>query len=320
MKNPFAEPTTTYKPILFPDFVDIAVDHERLHWHEGEAELSPDVKDWRERMTKEEVVSVTNILKLFTQSDVEVGKFYYELLIPYYKNNEIRNMLGSFAAREAIHQRAYALLNDTLGLPESEYQAFLEYEEMAEKVVFMQDTQCVDPVSAGLSKVRAIINEGVSLFASFAMLLNYSRTGRMTGMCSIVEWSVRDETMHVEGLTALQLAEFKYFKEEHSLDIKKMIQEAVQGMCQEIYLLECKFIDLALGVKNGEEYKAFVAFIINLRITRLGYPAPFPEHTVNPLRWMADFLNNKDLSNFFEKRVTQYSKANFVGEKWPKVI
>ena len=41
-------------------------------------------------------------------------------------------MLGSFACREGVHQRAYALLNDTLGLPDSEYHAFLEYKEMAD--------------------------------------------------------------------------------------------------------------------------------------------------------------------------------------------
>ena len=40
---------------------------------------------------------ITNILRLFTQSDVAVGQNYYDQFIPKFKNNEVRNMLGSFA-------------------------------------------------------------------------------------------------------------------------------------------------------------------------------------------------------------------------------
>jgi glutaredoxin 3 len=318
MYNPFIQPTKTYKPILFPDFLELTSEHENMHWHEGELELSPDVKDWKENMTPIEIANVTSILKLFTQSDVEVGKFYYEKLIPYYKNNEIRNMLGSFAAREGIHQRAYALLNDTLELPESEYQAFLEYKEMEDKVTFMQDGECVDIRSSAVCKVRSIFNEGVSLFASFSMLLNYQRTGRMTGMGTALEWSVRDETMHVTGLTDLQVAEFTYFKREYGYDIHKEIEDEVMGMAHEVYGLECLFIDLAYS--EGElpnlskaNLKLFMQYIINLRLGKLGYSFPFASVTTNPLPWMSAFLNHKDLTNFFEKRNTNYSKDNFVG-------
>jgi glutaredoxin 3 len=97
------------------------------------------VTDWKmNKITKVEKDYITNILRLFTQSDVAVGQNYYDQFIPKFKNNEVRNMLGSFANREGVHQRAYALLNDTLGLPDSEYHAFLEYKEMANKIEYMQ--------------------------------------------------------------------------------------------------------------------------------------------------------------------------------------
>jgi ribonucleoside-diphosphate reductase beta chain len=117
----------TYKPFHYPWAVEITTRHEKAHWIEDELDLSDDVSDWKsDKVTEIEKEYVTNILRLFTQSDVAVGQNYYDQFIPKFKNNEIRNMLGSFAAREGIHQRAYALLNETLGLSDSEYHAFLE--------------------------------------------------------------------------------------------------------------------------------------------------------------------------------------------------
>ena len=106
----------TYKPFQYPWAVELSKKHEEVHWIEDEAELSEDVQDWKTKLSVNEKDFITQVLRLFTQSDVQVGENYHELLIPKFRNNEVRNMLSSFAGREAVHQRAYALLNDTLGL------------------------------------------------------------------------------------------------------------------------------------------------------------------------------------------------------------
>ena len=111
----------TYKAFSLPLGSRTGKKHEEIHWVEDEAELSEDIQDWRTKLSEQEKEFVTQVLRLFTQSDVQVGENYHELLIPKFKNNEIRNMLSSFANREGVHQRAYALLNDTLGLPDEEH-------------------------------------------------------------------------------------------------------------------------------------------------------------------------------------------------------
>src|SRR6056300_1927916 len=132
--------SVTYKPFQYPWAVDFAVKHEKVHWGEWEAKLADDVTQWKsKKLSDVERNHITQILRLFTQSDVQVGTNYLEAYIPKFKNNEIRAMLTSFADREFVHQRSYALLNDTLGLPESEFSAFLEYESMADKIEFMAD-------------------------------------------------------------------------------------------------------------------------------------------------------------------------------------
>ena len=196
------EASKSYKPFNYPWAVEYATKHERIHWIEDELELQTDINHWKSGVLSDaEKNHITQILRLFTQTDVAVGTNYLEYYIPKFKNNEIRAMLTTFASREFIHQRAYALLNDTLGLPEEEFTAFLEYEEMADKVEFMSDIDMHSHSGTASSLARSVLNEGMSLFSAFAMLLNYQRYGKMPGMCTVVEWSVRDESQHAEGMS-----------------------------------------------------------------------------------------------------------------------
>lgn len=194
--SPMFEFSSVYKPFNYSWAMEAAKQHEKIHWVEDEVTLEEDINDWkRNKLSSCEKQFITQVLRLFTQSDVSVGGYYYDKLIPLFKNNEIRNMLGSFSAREGIHQRAYALLNDSLGLPEGDYAAFLEYAEMKDKMEYMMEAPTnptLDDIGSMLAK--SVFNEGVSLFASFAMLLNFQRRGLMRGAGKIVEWSIRDET------------------------------------------------------------------------------------------------------------------------------
>ena len=168
-----------YKPFQYPWAIEATEEHEKIHWGTWEAELQEDVNQWKgQGLSSEEKNHITQILRLFTQTDVQVGGNYCDLFIPVFKNNEIRNMLLSFANREGTHQRAYALLNDTLGLAEREYWAFLEYEEMANKIEFMQSSSVSSKKGIGLSLAQSVCNEGMSLFSAFVMLLNYQRFGK----------------------------------------------------------------------------------------------------------------------------------------------
>ena len=167
------ELNTTYKPFKYPWAVEYATQHERIHWIEDELELQTDVNHWKSgALSEAEKHHITQILRLFTQTDVAVGTNYLEYYIPKFKNNEIRAMLTAFASREFIHQRAYALLNDTLGLPEEEFGTFLEYTQMADKVEFMGNVDLHSHQGTALAIARSVLNEGMSLFSAFAMLLN----------------------------------------------------------------------------------------------------------------------------------------------------
>lgn len=306
----------TYKPFHYPWAVDLAKKHEEIHWIEDEAELSEDVQDWKTKLSVAEKEFITHVLRLFTQSDVQVGENYHELLIPKFKNNEVRNMLSSFAAREAVHQRAYALLNDTLGLPDEDFHKFLDYKAMADKIDFMKEGNVTSHTGLALALAQSVFNEGMSVFASFVMLLNFQRFGKMKGMATIVEWSIRDETIHVQGNAKL----FRTFCEEHPRAVNDELKSKIYKMARNAVKLEDKFIDLAFDGNEvqgltKQEVRDYIRHIADRRLLQLGLKPRFNQKD-NPLPWLDWVLNGASHDNFFEKRVTEYSVAGMEGDDY----
>ncbi len=308
-------PSVSYKPFFAPWAVEYAIKSEKAHWGEWEAKLQDDLAQWQGgKLTPQEKNHITQILRLFTQSDVAVGTNYLEHYVQKFKNNEIRAMLTSFANREFVHQRSYALLNDTLGLPEEEYSAFLKYKQMSEKIDFMSQ---IDTNShAGLAKAiaRSVMNEGMSLFSAFAMLLNYQRFGKMKGMCEIVEWSVRDESMHCEGMVKL----FREFCNEHPRIVTVDFKTDIYEMFREGVALEDAVTDAAfeMGEIQGltaADVKKYIRYIADRRLIQLGLKGNWKVKE-NPLEWLDWVISGDSLKNFFEGVVTDYNAAGMEGD------
>ena len=311
------EPNVAYKPFKYPWAVNYAIDHERIHWGEWEAKLQDDVTQWKgNKLNDTEKNHITQILRLFTQTDVAVGTNYIENYLPKFKNNEIRAMLSSFVNREFVHQRSYALLNDTLGLPEDEFSAFTGIKAMADKLEFMADIDVNTQSGLALAVARSVLNEGMSLFSAFAMLLNYQRYGKMKGMCEIVEWSIRDESMHCEGMAKL----FRQFCDEHPRIVTDEFKAAIYQMFRDAIKLEDKVIDIAfeLGDVEGltaKEVKQYIRYIADRRLIQLGLKANWHVKE-NPLEWLDWIINGDSFKNFFEGTVTDYSSDNMTGNWW----
>lgn len=305
----------TYVP-TYPKLVEFTVSHERAHWGEWEAKLQQDVEQWKTGIiTDDEKAFIGNILRLFTQSDVSVGSDYYDNLIPYIRNNEARNMLGSFAGREGVHQRAYALLNDTLGYGDDFYREFLEYPEMRDKVEFIEDGHDGTVRGIALSIAKQILSEGVSLFGMFAMLLNFSRQGKLLGMGDVNQWSIKDESIHVAGLGEL----FRIIVAENPEVVDDEFKRAVYQTARDCVQLEDRFVRLlfatlpnGIGDINEEDVRTYIRSVADYRMQQMGFK---PEYGVdNPFDWLDWLTSNSAVENFFESNTTGYSKGAMIGE------
>lgn len=311
------EYSKTYKPFSYPWAMEYAESHEKIHWGSWEAKLQEDVNQWKSNViTPQEKDHITQILRIFTQSDVAVGGNYCDIFISQFKNNEIRNMLLSFANREGTHQRAYALLNDTLGMHEKEYSAFLEFKEMREKIEFMTNPpESIQDEKQHLAfeLARSVCNEGMSLFSAFVMLLNYQRFGKMKGMCEIVEWSIRDESIHVEAMAKL----FQTYCKENPEVVDDQLKGYIYSNYTMAATLEAALVDLVfenvtLEGLTAEEVKTYVNYLADRRLLQLGLKPIFKQKD-NPLPWLDWVVSGDSFKNFFEGTVTDYSASGMTG-------
>ena len=319
---------THYKPLDCPWAYEMYQLSEKMHWLPSEVKLDKDVRDWNHRLSDAERNFLTQIFRFFTQGDVDVAAGYYDKFIPLFPKPELRMMMGSFAAREAVHIEAYSLLIDTLGLPEEEYKAFSEYEEMANKHEYAErfdPTYLFDSSrKRELARTLAVypaFTEGLQLFSSFVMLLNFTRPeggGVMTGMGEIVEWSIKDESLHVEGMLKL----FEEFINENPEIWTDEFRGELYQIARDMVELEDKFIDLAFsmgGIKGltSDEVKQYIRYIADRRLLQLGLK---PNWAVkdNPLPWVDEIINSVVHTNFFEGRATEYSKGSLTGS-WSDV-
>jgi len=299
-----------YKPFQYPWAYDAWLTQQRVHWLPEEVPLADDVKDWRNKLSDAERNLLTQIFRFFTQSDVEVNNCYMKNYSRVFQPTEIQMMLAAFSNIETIHIAAYSHLLDTLGMPEDEYQAFLKYKEMKDKYDYMQQwgVETKEDIAKTLA-VFGAFTEGLQLFASFAILMNFPRFNKMKGMGQIVSWSVRDESLHTASIIRL----FRTFIKENDEVWNEKLQHELYVNCSTVVNHEDAFIDLAFelgGVEgiDADGVKSYIRYIADRRLMQLGLQ---PMHHIekNPFPWLDEMLNGVEHANFFENRATEYSKA-----------
>jgi ribonucleoside-diphosphate reductase beta chain len=313
-KSKLTDERNYFKPFNYPWAYDAWLKHEQSHWLHTEVPMLEDVKDWKSKLTTEEKQFLTNIFRFFTQGDIDVAGGYVNNYLPFFPQPEVRMMLMGFAAREALHVAAYSHLIETLGMPESTYNEFLQYDEMKAKHDYFlelagQDEQTIAQQIAAFSA----FTEGMQLFSSFIMLLNFTRHGKMKGMGQIITWSIVDETMHAESMIKL----FRTFIEENKEIWNDKLKGEIYSIAETMVTLEDKFIDLAFNsgaMQNltSEEVKKYIRYIADRRLIGLGLKGIFKVKK-NPLPWVEEMINAPSHTNFFENRSTDYSKGATTG-------
>ena len=305
-----------FKPFHYPWAYDAWLKHEQSHWLHTEVPMLEDVKDWKKKLTPSEKQFLTNIFRFFTQGDIDVAGGYVKNYLPYFPQPEISMMLMGFAAREALHIAAYSHLIETLGLPEVTYSQFMEYQEMREKHEYVLDLSGQNTTKENTATHIAVFSaftEGMQLFSSFIMLLNFPRHGKMKGMGQIVTWSIVDETMHTENMIKL----FKTYIQENNEIWNDNLKSKIYKIAEKMVELEDKFIDLAFAIGpmenlTPEQVKTYIRYIADRRLISMGMKGIF-KIKKNPLLWVEEMINAPTHTNFFENRATDYAKGALSG-------
>jgi ribonucleoside-diphosphate reductase beta chain len=306
------EPRHFYKPFEYQQAFDFFKDQHRSHWLADEVPLASDLNDWKLKLNESEKNLIGNILKSFTQTEVHVNDYWSTKVSLWFPKPEIQAMARVFADFESIHAEAYARLNEELGL--DDFQAFMEDEASKNKIDRLLDVpgDTLEEKAISLATFSAF-TEGVNLFSSFAILMSFQLRNLMKGTGQIVEWSVRDESLHSKAGCWLFRKLLEEQPELNNLELRNKITEA----CEISVKLEYDFIDKAFEMGdieglNKEQLKAFIKARANEKIIELGYQAIYNDIDPNLLKqmeWFGHLTSGKTHQDFFAGRVTNYAKS-----------
>ena len=309
-----------YKPFEYPQAYDYWLKQQQAHWLHTEVPMAQDVSDWKSNMKDNEKNVVGQILKGFAQTETIVNDYWSTLVTKWFRKPEVIMMGTTLGSSETIHAEAYSLLNEQLGL--DDFSEFMEDEATMAKIEALMDVRDNDDGTANWherAKSLAIFSaftEGVNLFSSFAVLLSFKMRNKLKGVGQIVEWSVRDESLHSEAGCWLFRT---LMEEEPRFKTKKLISE-IEEAAQMSMKLEFDFIDKVFEMGDlenltKEELKNFIKHRINTKMVDLGLKPIVPASEIDKgalktMKWFDAVIAGKQHTDFFASRVTNYSKGH----------
>ena len=306
-------PRATYAPFEYEQAYKYWELQQQSHWLHTEIAMSSDINDWKTSLTDGEKNIIGHILKGFTQSEIFIGEYWSQMVSKWFKKPEIQMMASSFSSMESIHAVAYAYLNQSLGL--EDFSAFLHEPTAKAKIDRLITTKgkSKEEIARSLA-IFSAFNEGVNLFSSFAILLNFSRFNKMKGLGQIIAFSIKDESLHSEAGCWLFRALISEFPEIWNDDLKKSVYQAARDTVD----LEDSFIDKAfeLGEVEGltsKDMKNFIRYRCNTKLEDLGLKKNWKnldKDAIERMSWFDVLSAGVSHSDFFASRVSDYSKGS----------
>lgn len=302
----------TYAPFEYPKAYNYWELQQQSHWLHNEISMASDINDWKINLTESEKNVVGHILKGFTQSEIFIQEYWGQMVGKWFKKPEIQMMAAAFSSFESIHAVAYAYLNQSLGL--EDFAAFLHEPTAKAKIDRLIETKGKSKEEIAKSiAIFSAFNEGVNLFSSFAILLNFSRFNKMKGLGQIIAFSIKDESLHSEAGCWL----FRTFAEEYPEVFTDKLKEDIYDAARLTVELEDNFIGKAFefGEMEGlteRDLKNFIRFRANTKLNDLGVAKIWKnidKESLDRMEWFDTLSAGVSHSDFFAARVSDYSKG-----------
>jgi ribonucleoside-diphosphate reductase beta chain len=312
-----------YKPFEYPQAYEYWLSQQQAHWLHTEVPMMSDLTDWNSNLNATEKNIIGSILKGFAQTETVVNDYWSGLVTKWFRKPEVIMMATTFGSMETVHAEAYSLLNETLGL--DNFSEFLEDESTMAKIenlMFVRDSFNSKKDLHEIAKSLAIFSaftEGVNLFSSFAVLLSFKMRNKLKGVGQIVEWSIRDESMHSEAGCWL----FRTLIEENPFLKTKELEAAINEAALLSLKLELDFIDKVYELGDLEgcpkyDLQNFIKNRVNTKLGDLGYNPIITDidmTAVERMKWFDHLSAGKQHTDFFANRVTNYSKGHMTWDE-----
>lgn len=306
-----------YKPFEYQWAYDYWFDHLMMRWSHHTISMTQDIKDWNENLTPQEKNVISNILKGFAQTELEVEDYWSTYITRWFPKHEIKKMAIQFAAGEGVHAEAYSYLNETLGL--NDFEAFMKDETTMKKLEALTEVDPLDESLENIARSIAIFSacaEGIQLFSSFAVMLSFKKTNRMKGISQQMVYSIRDESLHSNAGCKL----FRTLVEENphiwTWSLKTAIGEGIDAAIDNEFDYIDKIFELGdLESITKAQLKNFMYDRANRKLAELGLEEGYPvdKELLDEMRWFYSFVSGTKDGDFFDIHQTDYAEPN---EDW----
>ncbi len=276
-------------------------------WSAEEIDLTSDTKDWN-RMTDSERHFISHTLAFFAASDGIVNENLAVNFLQEIQSPEARCFYGFQIMMENVHSETYSLLIDTYIKDPKEKHYLLNALETVPAVQkkgewaikWINSPNFVDRLIA----FAAV--EGIFFSSSFASIFYMRKRGLLPGLCFANDLISRDEALHCDFACALY--------RDHI--VNKVSREHVLSILKDAVRIEQEFCTEALPVRligmNSDQMQQYIEFVCDGLLVNLGFAKEY--NTPNPFDFM-EMISVSSKTNFFEKRVPDYSKAGITTGK-----
>lgn len=313
------EPIELY-PLSHPWAYAHVLQGKRNTWFPEEVPLSADVEVYR-ALPEAERHAVDVMLGFFNPMESLVTHNLVLSVYPYVTAPEARLYLSRQIWEEANHTMAFEYVLKTLPVDrEKVFSLHKDEPAVQAKEAFLQGlTREILSSKPDLSRKEGqarllknlvgyyIVLEGIFFYAGFLLALAFRRQNKLKGLASIVDWVIKDESLHLSFGVHLILGFLEEFPdvvtEEVGQDLRGLILRAVE---LERTYTRAVFREPILGLSQ-ETVMGYVEYIADRRLEELGLPQAFFRE--NPAKWLAVELDLPEQVNFFEAVNTSYEVA-----------
>ena len=298
----------TIFPIEHYDMWEMYKKSVSVFWTPEELDLSKDIDDFN-KLNSSEKFFIKQILAFFSSSDTIVNINLGERFLNDVQILEAKFFYSFQMAIENIHSETYSLLIDTYFKDSNDKEEALNainYMPCIKKKAdwcfkWINDEEA--PFSQRLLAFALV--EGVFFSGAFCSIFWLKERGLMQGLSFSNELISRDEGLHVEFAVLL-----------YSKITYRLPQEIVHQIVKEAVEVEKNFIIESIPCSmlgmNADLMSIYIEFVADRLLTQLNYDKIWNSN--NPFPFM-DRISIESKSNFFESRVSQYSKANVGGKQ-----
>jgi ribonucleoside-diphosphate reductase beta chain len=305
------------KPVKYQWAMDLYNQAVANTWFPNEVQLGEDIADFK-KMTPEERHAITFLMSYFNPSELLVNKALAMGVYPYINAAEAHLFLAKQMWEEANHCMSFEYVLETFPIDrEAAYGQHVEEPTIIAKEAFtskyikrmMEADLDIETVEGKQDFVRNlvaynVILEGTWFYSGFLVALSFRQRNLLRNFGSLIDWVVRDESLHLKFgmnliLTVLE-ENPEICTEDFVTEVTKMITDSVELECEYNKAMFPKGI---LGL-NASYVNQYVQYLADRRLEELGLAAHY--NVSNPAKWMATANDTLQLVNFFESTNTSY--------------